>query len=164
MAMLQEVRRMMAPLEGGDFDPATLPPVLCDLFTYWNRIRGDRAMPARRDLDPLDIPALLPWVLLTDVRRDPLDFRYRLIGTAVAERSRRDYTGRHFSELPHTRPDSIVWQVRAAVVETRRPQWALAPYTGTTQGLNVKSVSGIYLPLSADGETVDMILSGAAYE
>ena len=40
--------------------------VLRDVHAYWERKRGDRRMPARDDLDPLDFPALLPNVILVD--------------------------------------------------------------------------------------------------
>jgi hypothetical protein len=162
MGGLDVVGRRDLPVQGGEVEPLDLPPVLRELFLYWAGIRDGRSMPARRDLDPLDIPALLPWVLLTDVLRNPLDFRYRLVGTGVAGLSRHDYTGRRFSELAHTQSDSVVWQVRVAVVETRRPMQALVPYTGSLTG--VTGVASLYLPLSADGRTVDMILCGAVYE
>lgn len=54
------------------------------LLDYWEARRDDRAAPRRSDIDPLDLPpSLLPHVLLIDVQRDPLDFRYRLAGTAA---------------------------------------------------------------------------------
>src|SRR3546814_19599704 len=53
------------------------------LFDYWDRIRGERAMPSRVDIDPTDIPDLLPDVALFDVEWEPLALRYRLVGTAV---------------------------------------------------------------------------------
>jgi len=54
------------------------------LLEYWEGRRQGRAAPRRCDIDPIDIPALLlPHILLIDVGRDPLDFRYRLAGTAA---------------------------------------------------------------------------------
>jgi hypothetical protein len=131
------------------------------VFEYWQDRRAGRSMPARRDLDPLDIPKLLPWLMLTDVLRKPLDFRYRLIGTGVAARARRDYTGCRFSELPHASPSSRIWQDRAQVVESCRPVFVAPPYTGGDE--TVKRVSGIHMPLSEDGETVNMILTVVSF-
>ena len=37
------------------------------LYEYWMEKRGDRAMPARADIDPTEIPDLLPIVGLADV-------------------------------------------------------------------------------------------------
>ena len=39
-------------------------PILSLLFTYWNEKRGRRRYPDRRDIDPVDIPLLLPSVFL----------------------------------------------------------------------------------------------------
>lgn len=54
------------------------------LLRYWEQRRDGRTAPRRRDIDALDMPPLiLPHVLLIEVERDPLDFRYRLAGTAA---------------------------------------------------------------------------------
>jgi len=127
---------------------------LQDALAYWEGKRAGRRMPARRDLDPvLEVPHLLPWIILADVLRDPLDFRYRLIGSGVVDRSRRNYTGKRFSELPDLRPGSHLWQQRATVVETGTPLRGEPPYVGWTP--SVHRVGVIHLPLSDDGETVN---------
>ena len=129
-----------------------------DALTYWESKRTGRRMPARRDLDPvLEIPNLLRWIILVDVLRDPLDFRYRVIGSGVVDRSRQNYTGKLFSELSHIGPDSLLWKQRANVVETAAPLRCEPPYTGLTPG--IRGVVVIHLPLSDDGETVNMIFT-----
>jgi hypothetical protein len=117
---------------------------------------------ARRDLDPvLEVPDLLPWIILADVLRAPLDFRYRLIGSGVVDRSRWNYTGKRFSELPDIGPDSQLWKQRATVVETGAPLRSEPPYVGRTPG--VHRVVVIHLPLSDDGETVNMIFTAVVF-
>src|SRR5690349_8298694 len=67
---------------------ATLPDSLTRLFCYWQAKRGGRAMPARADIDPAEIKALLPYMILVDVIYDTeagLDFVYRLVGTREVE-------------------------------------------------------------------------------
>jgi hypothetical protein len=54
------------------------------LFEYWDRKRGPRAMPARRDIEPTDLVPLLPHLMMVDVEEGPR-FRYRVFGTAVVE-------------------------------------------------------------------------------
>jgi hypothetical protein len=137
-------------------------PILADARAYWDSRLAGRSMPSRRDFDPLlEVPKLVPWMILTDVLASPRDFRYRLIGTGVAARSRRDYTGKRFSELPHAGPDSQIWKDRVAVVETGAPLFAQPPYTGGD--IRVRSVAGIHMPLSDDGAAVDMIMTVVAY-
>src|SRR3546814_18241820 len=68
------------------------------LFDYWDRIRGERAMPSRVHIDPTDIQGLLPDVALFDVYWEPLALRYRPVVTAVVTArggmKLRDPTGR----------------------------------------------------------------------
>jgi hypothetical protein len=143
--------------------PADAPAFLHDALLYWQSKLAGRRMPSRRDFDPVfEIPRLLPWVMLTDVLREPLDFRYRLIGTGIVSRSRRDHTGSLLSQLTHAGPASVVWRDRLAVVETRSPKFSTPPYAGGNP--MVRGVSGIHLPLSADGETVNMIFTFVTYE
>ncbi|EWY37058.1 hypothetical protein N825_21675 [Skermanella stibiiresistens SB22] len=131
---------------------------LLDALAYWEGKRSDRRMPARRDLDPvLEVPRLLPWLILVDVLRKPLDFRYRLIGSGVVDRSGRNNTGKLISELPGVGPDSLLWRPRATVVATGVPLRCEPPYVGPTPG--VHGVVALHLPLSDDGETVSMILT-----
>ncbi|EWY36303.1 hypothetical protein N825_28950 [Skermanella stibiiresistens SB22] len=119
-------------------------------------------MPARRDLDPiLEIPSLLPWIILVDVPRDPPDFRYRLIRTGVVARARRDYTGARLSELSHIERGGPLWTDRLEVIETRAPRLTAPSYRGGDD--TVRGVSGVHLPLSNDGGSVDMILTFVAY-
>jgi PAS domain len=47
-------------------------------------------MPARSDIDPADIPALLPYVSIFHEAQGW--FRYRLVGTAIAEQIGRIHT------------------------------------------------------------------------
>src|SRR5690348_17873717 len=55
--------------------------VLSGLLAYWRgKLRG-RAMPRRADIDPAEIPRLLPHLQL--VERIDGRYRYRLAGTAI---------------------------------------------------------------------------------
>ena len=68
--------------------------VVQDGYTYWRSKAKDGQLPARSDINPVDIPRLMPHVVILDVRREPvLDFRYRLIGTYVVEHLCADRTG-----------------------------------------------------------------------
>src|SRR3546814_944585 len=69
-----------------------------ELYDYWCAKRGDRAMPGRDDIDPAEIKALLPYVLLTDVHHQPPRVFIRLVGTAVAEAAGRNLTGQWLHE------------------------------------------------------------------
>src|SRR5574338_363217 len=74
--------------------------VLKQLEAYWQAKKGARRAPARADLDPIDIPVLMPHLLLLDVEAGSCRIRFRLMGTAVANGLGRDLTGRYLEELP----------------------------------------------------------------
>lgn len=68
--------------------------VLSALFDYWDGRRGQRALPMRADIDPVDMPKfILPHLILYDVIGQGQRFRYRLCGTEVASRFGKNPTG-----------------------------------------------------------------------
>src|SRR3546814_12922905 len=71
------------------------------LYEYWcSRCQGG-ALPSRRDIDPLDIPDLLPNLFLLDVIGDAEDFVFRLAGSRVEEAFSMSLRGRSIAEI-HT--------------------------------------------------------------
>ena len=132
-------------------------PVVRDGYAYWrSKMIGDR-LPRRSDIDPVEIVRLMPNALLIDVRREPeLDFRYRLIGTTVAENLYKDHTGSWFSEIEHQKAPSQIWQNCCRAVETGQALLPGTPYVGPRQGLT--RVEDVILPLADDGHTVDCLL------
>jgi hypothetical protein len=125
--------------------------------SYWERIRGSRNMPRRVDLDPVDIPRLLPFVMLVDVLTEPLDFRFRLIGSAIQAIVARNYVGRRFSELPHMARGNLIWAEYEAVVSQQRPVAAILDYVGSDR--YVQGVRHCLMPLSNDDRAVNMIFA-----
>jgi hypothetical protein len=92
--------------------------VLLSLRDYWLAIKGDRPLPERSDLEPSDIPRLLPYLALTEVHHQPLRFRYRLVGTRITEMAGRDATGRWLDEdLYGDNTDRMLWAFRRCVSE-----------------------------------------------
>ena len=131
--------------------------VVQDGYSYWrSKARGGR-LPSRRDIDPLEIPGLMPHAVIVDVRREPdLDFRYRLVGTNNVDHHFTDHSGEWFSEIPHQKAPSQIWQNCKRVVETGEPFLANTPYVGPHSAF--REAEDIILPLASDGETVDSLL------
>src|SRR3546814_15629289 len=72
------------------FNPAQLPDTkLRRLYDYWCGRCPAGALPARRDIDPLDIPDLLPNLFLLDVIGDAEAFVFRLAGSLASSEERR---------------------------------------------------------------------------
>jgi hypothetical protein len=143
---------------GVRLDPALafVRPELKDLLDFWQSRRRGRPMPARADIDPLDLKAHLGHLLLVDVERAPLRFRYRLVGTKITDIIKRDVTGRRFDEIYSGRLLVDLIDAFSTVVETRAP---LRIFSTTGHPRNdVYLYDCVLLPLSADGESVTMIL------
>ena len=126
-------------------------------LAYWQGLRRGRKLPARSDLDPTEIPAVLPGVILVEVLRDPLDFRHRLVGTDVDAIVHRNFRGLRFSEILHMRPGNPIFAQFMHVAETGRPMWAEVAYVGADPF--VQRVRHCLMPLGRDGETVDMVFT-----
>ncbi len=137
-------------------------PILRDVLAYWQRQRGTRLMPARADIDPMAIPRLLPHVYLIDVIAAPRDYRFRLIGSAIAARYGEDNTGRRIGEVFSEPSLSLARRIFGTVVEERRPVRAGGPVVWRND--EHVTFECVYLPLSEDGRAVNMIFGALIYE
>lgn len=122
-------------------------------------------MPARLDLDPLDIPSLLPNLILIDVERgdEPagMRFRFRLYGTDVCAIRGADLTGRYIDEpgITYLR-DAAILSYKKIVAE-RTPVYESHPFPlNAAYPGYVGAYHRLVLPLSSDGAQVDMLLIG----
>ena len=116
---------------------------------WWERLRGDREMPTRRDIDPAGAPALLPHIILLDVQHDPPDFRYRLIGTEIDRHMSAPFTGRWMSEIPHQQAGSRIRANCETVVRERKPLVGDTPCVGPPGDFAV--AGGVVVPLPEGG-------------
>jgi hypothetical protein len=90
------------------------------LLEYWQSTLTDGQPPPRTEIDPAAIKDILPFVLLGDIETDPFRVRFRLIGTAVAEFSRWDFTGLYLDELVYEARDSVEWRQCYEIIHARR--------------------------------------------
>ncbi len=71
-------------------------------------------MPRRRDIDPTEIPRLLPNLQITELIDGGARIRYRLTGTAIVNAYGADLTGKYFQE-PGTAEVPIRRRVRPPI-------------------------------------------------
>jgi hypothetical protein len=136
--------------------PSHSHPKIRALYAYWLGKRRGRPMPSRPDLDPVEIPTLLPHVFLVDVPGDGGPLVYRLSGTAVVALMGQDVTGQRVGDgtLPQHRAEVVARY--GSVAREGRPffhQARLRDYTN-----DFADVDRILLPLSGDGVRVNMLL------
>ena len=125
-------------------------------YAYWLAGKGVRALPARGDFDPLiEIPRLVPSIIIFDVLREPLDFVYRLIGSKVRTHLMQDLTGVAMSEIAFQRPPSVIWSHQAWVVEHAAPRFLRPPYVGPHQ--DFLFIEAVILPCGT-GDRVDKLM------
>jgi hypothetical protein len=136
-------------------------PITQAALDYWHDVSGDRPMPARDDLSLGEMVDFLPNLILLDVLREPLDFRYRLIGTRIEEFMAEPYTGRCLSEIPHQAPPSAIWSNCEKAVEAAAPIIDDAPYVGPKK--DIVTPEALLLPLSVDGSAVEMLMVAVDY-
>lgn len=139
-------------------------PILAAVHGYWTAKRGERAMPARADIDPLDLREHLGWIVLLDVLPGFTDFRYRLVGTKVAHYFGGDGTGKTISDAFSMFEPEVV----QAIVDVHR--WAAEgrePVRAHGKAAWLKGLGlfdSLHLPLSDDGETANMVLSAFTFD
>jgi hypothetical protein len=132
-------------------------PDMAALYDYWQAQRRGRKLPSRRDIDPVDLRRQLPNMMLIDVEREPLRFRYRLVGTRVVEASAEDRTGAYFDAVEFFAKNPVVMTQYKEVVDEGKPLFSLEPFKNFVNGTTYQA-ERLILPLSTDGEAVDMLL------
>lgn len=70
-----------------------------DLFSVWCSWRGDRVLPGKDSLDPLEITHALPYLSLIRVERDPLRFHVRLVGGEIVEGTGANHSGKYMDAI-----------------------------------------------------------------
>jgi hypothetical protein len=136
-------------------------PELRVLLGIWDARRQGRQMPARADFDPCDLKAHLGHLFLVDVERNPIRFRYRLVGTHITNVVNRDVTGRYFEDIYIGRLLETMIEVHSWVANERAP---LRIFSRTGHAPNMVYVyDGLLLPLSTDGETMNMVLGALLF-
>ncbi len=132
---------------------------LNDLLGYWDCMRENKQMPARADIDPLNIPRLLPHLALIETAESLGDFRYRLYGTGVCRGFGHDRTGVRLHDLKEDVDNyEEVYSGYWRVYVDKAPDYFYGKIVSLAK--RYKRYSRLLLPLSSDDEHVDIILCG----
>ena len=136
-------------------------PILRRLYQCWEAMLERHPRPGRQHFDPIEVPDLLPYLIMVDCHNDAKSFRIRLAGTEVVRWHGSEITGKYLQE---------VWLcgLLALEEEYRLAAMGLAPRYSSGQlennlGLDQK-VEHLLLPLSSDGEQTDRILGAVIFD
>ena len=126
------------------------------LIDYWHGLKQDRSMPARKDIDPTEIPWALAHIWICDHVPEEGSFRYRLAGEKINEIFGRNITKCLLQDI--TSADRFDETNRNFLSVIRQP--AVLHRSGPLYLCRGRMLSGerLALPLSSDGRTADSIL------
>jgi hypothetical protein len=128
----------------------------------WSALRGTREFPTRRDIDPIEFQAWLPYLSLVEIHGNPgtarLRVRYRLIGTEVARFAEEDFSNKWLDETDwRSEIIAVNLALYRRVWETRKPAFGLS-MVDWDKRQNYSFEWGLF-PLSEDGHDITGCLS-----
>ncbi len=128
------------------------------MWDYWLARSRDGRLPARGDIEPLDLRSIMGALTILDVidGGDRPRFKYRLWGTRVLELFGEELTGKFADELGFDKEGRIQAALED-VWRTAEPHYWQRPLPPDRQ-LDYVSYRRLALPLGDDGVTVDRIL------
>jgi hypothetical protein len=144
-------------------DPVEIrDPRLLGLFRYWHGKCHDRLMPARRDIDPIEMKSWLGNLMLVEFPADPMQYRVRLDGVNLQQFYGKSREGRGVEVMTSEEERRIVLPQYMIVLERKQPAYYETEFV-TSEGI-LTSQRKLLLPLSEDGERVNMILAGLYFD
>lgn len=130
---------------------------------YWDERRGGRAMPSRADIDPVDIPDLLPFVILIDIVPPDGRLRIRLAGTEVCNRFGMDYTGQFLDDIDFSDVREKILADYGHATQANEPYFTAHRFRKSDHDFYYNIERGIF-PLSSDGSNPDKLLAVLDFE
>lgn len=140
-------------------DRSSWHPLVRQFYDYWVGIAPPGRLPGRQHVAPEAIVPVLSRLWIVDVFRDPLRFRYRLVGTDITRSVQRELTGLWLDEA---QPESVnnpnLRDRYRFILETRQATWRRGR-TLWDRDPTHKQVENCLAPLATDGVTVDKIIA-----
>lgn len=101
--------------------------VVAGVASAWSSARGDLAMAPKSAVDPFALRPWLPYIVLTELYADPFRVRYRLVGTALVEANKQDYTGIWLAQSGWAQETiDLNMSLYRRVAETRAPVFGMS--------------------------------------
>jgi len=134
----------------------SMPADICAVYHYWDGKRGERRMPSRADIDPIDLKPFLPSIMLVDVVPDERLYVYRLVGTREVRLRGCDPTGGTVAAHYFGSSAREAMRNYDRVVSSGQPWLDAGACLSADQ--RFLDLEALFLPLSSDGAEVDKIL------
>lgn len=138
-------------------------PVLGLALAYWEQKCGPRRMPAKRDIDPVDMPRpIMPHLQIIEVLGGGECFKYKLIGTEISTTFGREYTGKQPEEILPPDRVQFINAIYRQVCEAREPLFSRNKYRDA-RGSELLIANRLYMPLSEDELSVNYIFAALTF-
>jgi hypothetical protein len=140
-------------------DRSSWHPSVRKFYEYWRSIAPRGQLPGRQHFVPEDIAPLLSRLWMLDVFRDPLRFRYRVVGTHITRSVQRELTGLWVDEVQPVSVQNVDLRDRYRfILETGQPTWRRGQ-TLWDRDPTHRLVENCLAPLATDGVTIDKIVA-----
>lgn len=137
--------------------------ILDGILAHWTELRSQGRLPARTQISPRALGALLPYVCLIDLMPGTAtDLQYRLVGSHIRNFLDVNLKGQQhndFRNMPAEPLPNYVYFARC--LETKEPQRWESRFK--LHNMAVKRMSAMCVPLSEDGVTVTGIMLGVVF-
>lgn len=133
-------------------------PRLRRFYDYWQGKRQGSRLPGRQDIDPLEIPDLLPHISILDVvgTGAAARFRFRLVGTANVRIAGRECTGAFIDDVFDPDDAARMGDAYRTILDGREPHYWVNQ--AAVRGNPPVRYCRLMVPLATDGMTVDMLM------
>lgn len=147
-----EARLFFAPLgsESEIRDPEQLA-----LYTYWNTLKRDRAVPDYTDFDVVDVPRhVLPHIFLLEYLPDEDDFLHRVVGSEIDEGNGFSASGKKLKTFDAVRRSDLVATLRKSLMDCGACFSVSRYYGHDPHGHSIHRLS---MPLLRNGEPSHLV-------
>jgi len=125
------------------------------LLRYWTEKSAGHAMPFRHQIEPTEIPRLLPIALLADVGHTGA--RMRLLGSEATAAYGKETRGLGIGEIQFG-DFTVPWlDAFFRVIQSGKPACAAGTYR---RGNELCRIETVLMPLTADGSSVNQVFGG----
>ncbi len=127
----------------------------------WLELKGARELPLRVEVSPERLGFLLGHVTIVDVLREPINFRYRLIGTKIEEAGRHGDQGKTVDQIE---PVAYRKMATAAYREVVKGQEPLCQRINYQHHQNEVTLERVILPFTVAGSDVEVLLEASDWQ
>ena len=131
------------------------------LLSYWNRIRGDKPLPALADVNIQEIQEMWYFTFTISLGNMPEDHSFHYFGSKLADMFGNDYSGEMLeSALKDLMIENTIGFYEK-VVAARAPVSESSSFYLEGKEARYRS---LIVPLSSDGQTIDYLLGTTNYK